>query len=220
MDKWNAFIEYNRQDVVTEMECYHRLASFPVPDDTWKDWYLDIQINSRGVRIDHELVEGALYIDEENREILMNEAYQITGLNNPNSRNQLLDWLNNNTNVSLEKLTKDTVADALLDADDVAAKVLMIRKKLAKSSVSKYTMMDGAMGADLRLRGTLQFYGANRTGRWAGRLIQVQNLPRNYLENLDTARHLVKTKNRQGLELLYGDVSDTLSQLIRTSIIA
>ena len=120
----------------------------------------------------------------------------------------------------LIKLTKDTVADALMDADDVAAKVLMIRKKLAKSSVSKYTMTDSAMGSDLRLRGTLQFYGANRTGRWAGRLIQVQNLPRNYIENLDTARHLVKTKNRQGLELLYGDVSDTLSQLIRTSIIA
>ena len=219
-DKWFAYGMYNMQDVVTEMECYRRLSAFPVPEDVEKQWQIDIRMNATGVGIDRQLVEGALTIDEENKKSLLEEAYELTGLSNPNSRNQLLDWLNSNTNLELEKLTKDSVAAAMTDADDVAKKVLTIRKKLAKSSVSKYEMMASATGNDGRLRGTLQFYGANRTGRWAGRLLQVQNLPRNYIVNLDIARDLVKKANRVGLGLLFGDVSDTLSQLIRTAIIA
>lgn len=219
-DKWAAYISYNKQDVVTEMECHRRLSAFPVPEEVERQWQIDIRMNATGVGIDRELVEGALTIDEENKKSLLEEAYELTGLSNPNSRNQLLDWLNSNTNLELEKLTKDSVAAAMADADDLAKKVLTIRKKLAKSSVSKYEMMASATGNDGRLRGTLQFYGANRTGRWAGRLLQVQNLPRNYIVNLDIARDLVKKSDRVGLGLLFGDVSDTLSQLIRTAIIA
>lgn len=219
-DKWFAYGMYNMQDVVTEMECYRRLSAFPVPEDVEKQWQIDIRMNAMGVGIDRQLVNGALAIDEENKKALLEEAYELTGLSNPNSRNQLLDWLNSNTNLELEKLTKDSVAAAMSDADDLAKKVLTIRKKLAKSSVSKYEMMASATGKDGRLRGTLQFYGANRTGRWAGRLLQVQNLPRNYIVNLDIARDLVKNSDRVGLGLLFGDVSDTLSQLIRTAIIA
>lgn len=219
-DKWAAYGMYNMQDVVTEMECYRRLSAFPVPEEVEKQWQVDIRMNATGVGIDRQLVDGALTIDEENKKSLLEEAYELTGLSNPNSRNQLLDWLNSNTNLELEKLTKDSVAAAMTDADDVAKKVLTIRKKLAKSSVSKYEMMASATGNDGRLRGTLQFYGANRTGRWAGRLLQVQNLPRNYIVNLDIARDLVKKSDRVGLGLLFGDVSDTLSQLIRTAIIA
>lgn len=219
-DKWAAYISYNKQDVVTEMECYRRLSAFPVPEEVERQWQIDIRMNAAGVGIDRQLVDGALTIDEENKKALLEEAYELTGLSNPNSRNQLLDWLNSNTNLELEKLTKDSVAAAMSDADDLAKKVLTIRKKLAKSSVSKYEMMASATGKDGRLRGTLQFYGANRTGRWAGRLLQVQNLPRNYITNLDIARDLVKASNRVGLGLLFGDVSDTLSQLIRTAIVA
>lgn len=219
-DKWFAYGMYNMQDVVTEMECYRRLSAFPVPEEVEKQWQIDIRMNATGVGIDRQLVDGALAIDEENKKALLEEAYELTGLSNPNSRNQLLDWLNSNTNLELEKLTKDSVAAAMTDADDVAKKVLTIRKKLAKSSVSKYEMMASATGNDGRLRGTLQFYGANRTGRWAGRLLQVQNLPRNYIVNLDIARDLVKASNRVGLGLLFRDVSDTLSQLIRTAIVA
>lgn len=219
-DKWAAYVSYNKQDVVTEMECYRRLSAFPVPEDVEKQWQIDIRMNATGVGIDRQLVDGALAIDEENKKALLEEAYELTGLSNPNSRNQLLDWLNSNTNLELETLTKDSVAAAMKDADDLAKKVLTIRKKLAKSSVSKYEMMASATGQDGRLRGTLQFYGANRTGRWAGRLLQVQNLPRNYITNLDIARDLVKKSDRVGLGLLFGDVSDTLSQLIRTAIIA
>ena len=219
-DKWAAYISYNKQDVVTEMECYRRLSAFPVPEEVERQWQIDIRMNATGVGIDRELVDGALEIDQENKKVLLEEAYELTGLSNPNSRNQLLDWLNSNTNLELEKLTKDSVAAAMTDADDLAKKVLTIRKKLAKSSVSKYEMMANATGNDGRLRGTLQFYGANRIGRWAGRLLQVQNLPRNYITNLDIARDLVKKSDRVGLGLLFGDVSDTLSQLIRTAIVA
>lgn len=219
-DKWFAYGMYNMQDVVTEMECYRRLSAFPVPEEVERQWQIDIRMNATGVGIDRQLVDGALEIDQENKKVLLEEAYELTGLSNPNSRNQLLDWLNSNTNLELEKLTKDSVAAAMINADDLAKKVLTIRKKLAKSSVSKYEMMASATGKDGRLRGTLQFYGANRTGRWAGRLLQVQNLPRNYITNLDIARDLVKKSDRVGLGLLFGDVSDTLSQLIRTAIVA
>lgn len=220
-DKWKAYVEYNRQDVVTEMECYQRLWSFPVPKEVWNDWHLDLEINQRGVLIDNDLVQGALAIDEENTNLLTQQAQEITRLDNPNSTRSLLNWLNVNTGVNMSDLTKDSVDHTLkTTTNEVAKRVLTLRKKLAKSSVSKYVKMEESMGSDFRLRGVLQFYGANRTGRWAGRLIQVQNLPRNYIETLDVARSLIKSRNRTGIEIMYGDVADTLSQLIRTAIIA
>lgn len=220
-DKWNLFKEYCRQDVVTEMEDYKRLRAFPVPDEVQTDWVLDYEINSRGIAIDTDLVNGALAIDAEHKEELTARAVEITGLANPNSRAQLLAWLNENTSLDLPDLTKATVAANLNVDDKTAAEILDLRRELSKSSVSKYKAMATAVCSDNRVRGLLQYYGASRTGRWAGRLVQVQNLPRNYIENLDTARDLVKKHNRQGLMLLYGgDVADTLSQLIRTAFIA
>lgn len=220
-DKWKAYVEYNRQDVVTEMECYQRLWSFPVPKEVWDDWHLDLEINQRGVLIDNDLVQGALAIDEENTNLLTQQAQEITRLDNPNSTRSLLNWLNVNTGVNMSDLTKDSVDHTLkTTTNEVAKRVLTLRKKLAKSSVSKYVKMEESMGSDFRLRGVLQFYGANRTGRWAGRLIQAQNLPRNYIETLDVARSLIKSRNRAVIEIMYGDVADTLSQLIRTAIIA
>ena len=219
-EKWEAFKEYNAQDVVTEMEVCRRLAAFPVPDALQAEWVTDQKINRHGVLLDLDLVRGALQIDAAEKQHLMQEAAAITGLDNPNSRDQLLKWLNDNTNVEMEKLTKESVAEALEVADDTAAKVLDIRRRLSKTSVKKYEMMNAAAGEDDRVRGVLQFYGANRTGRWAGRLIQGQNLPRNYLRNLDLARDLVRRGNREAVAMLFGDVGDTLSQLIRTAIIA
>lgn len=219
-EKWEAFKAYNVQDVVTEMEVCRRLAAFPVPDALQAEWVTDQKINRHGVLLDLDLVRGALQIDADEKQHLMQEAAAITGLDNPNSRDQLLKWLNDNTNVEMEKLTKESVAEALEVADDTAAKVLDIRRRLSKTSVKKYEMMNAAAGEDDRVRGVLQFYGANRTGRWAGRLIQGQNLPRNYLKNLDLARDLVRRGNREAIALLFGDVGDTLSQLIRTAIIA
>ena len=219
-DKWEAFKAYNVQDVVTEMEVCRRLAAFPVPGALQAEWVTDQKINRHGVLLDLDLVRGALQIDADEKQHLMQEAAAITGLDNPNSRDQLLKWLNDNTNVEMEKLTKESVAEALEVADDTAAKVLDIRRRLSKTSVKKYEMMNAAAGEDDRVRGVLQFYGANRTGRWAGRLIQGQNLPRNYLRNLDLARDLVRRGNREAVAMLFGDVGDTLSQLIRTAIIA
>ena len=219
-EKWEVFKAYNAQDVVTEMEVCRRFAAFPVPNALQAEWVTDQKINRHGVLLDMELVRGALQIDAAEKQHLMQEAAAITGLDNPNSRDQLLKWLNDNTNVEMEKLTKESVAEALEVADDTAAKVLDIRRQLSKTSVKKYEMMNAAAGGDDRVRGVLQFYGANRTGRWAGRLIQGQNLPRNYLRHLDLARDLVRRGNREAVALLFGDVGDTLSQLIRTAIIA
>ena len=221
LEKWEAFKVYNAQDVVTEMEVYRRLAAFPLPEGLQAEWVTDQKINRHGVLLDLDLVCGALQIDAAERERLLHEAAEITGLDNPNSRDQLLKWLNDNTNVELEKLTKESVAEALEVADDTASTVLDIRRRLSKTSVKKYEMMkNAAADTDNRVRGVLQFYGANRTGRWAGRLIQGQNLPRNYLKNLDLARDLVRTGNREAVAMLFGDVGDTLSQLIRTALIA
>lgn len=220
MEKWNLFIEYCRQDVVTEMEDYKRLAPFSVPTDVQKDWEIDYQINSTGIAIDLELVAGALQIDAEEKAELMEAAVNITGLSNPNSRNQLLGWINATGNLSMEALTKKTIAEGLQVADDKTKEVLRLRQKMAKSSVTKYIAMRDAVCTDGRVRGLLQYYGANRTGRWAGRLVQIQNLPRNYLEPLALARDIIKKANRKGLALMFGDVSDTLSQLIRTAFVA
>lgn len=219
-DKWRLFKQYNAQDVITEMEDYKRLAAYPVPDWVQRDWAIDYAINTRGIKLDMKLVKGALAIDADHKERLTQAAVKLTGLQNPNSRNQLLTWLNDNSDLNLEKLTKETVAESLQVAEGTALDVLRIRKNLAKSSVSKYQAMDRAVCQDGRIRGVLQFYGANRTGRWAGRLVQVQNLPHDVPPAMDTARHLAEEGNLQGLELLYGDVSSTLSQLIRTAFVA
>lgn len=220
--KWELFREYCRQDVVTEMEIERRLSAFPVPDFVQKQWETDLIINARGVAVDMELVDGALSLGATVRQNLMTEAMQLSGLNNPNSVAQLSEWLQEETGEELADLRKDTVA-RLLKEDNNSAKVrrmLEIRQELGKTSTKKYDAIEAAVCADGRVRGLLQFYGANRTGRWAGRLVQVQNLPRTYTEPLDLAREMVQRRNLTGLRAVYGSVPDTLSQLIRTAFIA
>ncbi len=220
--KWELFREYCRQDVVTEMEIERRLSAFPVPDFVQKQWETDLVINARGVAVDMELVGGALSLGATVRQNLMTEATQLSGLDNPNSVSQLTKWLEEETGEGLSDLRKDTVA-RLLKEDNNSAKVrrmLEIRQELGKTSTKKYDAIEAAVCADGRVRGLLQFYGANRTGRWAGRLVQVQNLPRTYTEPLDLARELVRHRNLDGLRVIYGSVPDTLSQLIRTAFIA
>lgn len=220
--KWELFREYCRQDVVTEMEIERRLSAFPVPDFVQKQWETDLIINARGVAVDMELVDGALSLGATVRQNLMTEAMQLSGLNNPNSVAQLSEWLQEETGEELADLRKDTVA-RLLKEDNNSAKVrrmLEIRQELGKTSTKKYDAIEAAVCADGRVRGLLQFYGANRTGRWAGRLVQVQNLPRTYTEPLDLAREMVQHRNLDGLRAIYGSVPDTLSQLIRTAFIA
>ena len=220
--KWELFREYCRQDVVTEMEIERRLSAFPVPDFVQKQWETDLIINARGVAVDMKLVDGALSLGATVRQNLMTEAMQLSGLNNPNSVAQLTEWLQEETGEELADLRKDTVS-RLLKEDNNSAKVrrmLEIRQELGKTSTKKYDAIEAAVCADGRVRGLLQFYGANRTGRWAGRLVQVQNLPRTYTEPLDLAREMVQRRNLDGLRAVYGSVPDTLSQLIRTAFIA
>lgn len=220
--RWQLFKEYCKGDVVTEMEILRRLSNFPVPDEVQKQWQTDFAINSRGVAVDMELVRGALYIGETTRQQLMDEAMQLSGLDNPNSLKQLGKWLEDEMDEELTDLRKDTVSRLLGGniASDNARRMLEIRQELSKTSTKKYNAIEAAVCADGRCRGLLQFYGANRTGRWAGRLVQVQNLPRTYTDLIPLARGLVKSRETAKLRLLYGSVPDTLSQLIRTSFIA
>ena len=219
-EKWELFREYCKQDVVTENEILKRLQAFPVPKEEQRLWRMDILMNAYGVRVDTNLIAGALAIDSHSTECLTAEAFRITGLANPNSATQLQQWLSGK-DVDIPNLQKATVEEYLQreNLPDDARKILEIRQQLGKTSIKKYVAMDTAKGADDRVRGLTQFYGANRTGRWAGRLVQLQNLPRNYLKTLDYARNLVKDKNYDGIKLLYGNVPDTLSQLIRTAFI-
>ena len=218
-EKWELFKEYCRQDVVTERAILQRLSLFPMPEEEQKLWELDIRMNAFGVRVDTGLLEGALYIGEISQERLLQEAMEITGLENPNSTQQLMKWLEEN-DVQTDNLRKTTVVE-LLEGQNPAdvQRMLEIRQQLGKTSVKKYAAMEAARGEGDRVRGLTQYYGANRTGRWAGRLVQLQNLPRNYIKTLDYARETVKKKNFDGLQLLYGNVPDTLSQLIRTAFI-
>ena len=222
-EKWELFKEYNRQDVVTERAILNRLEQFPMPEAEQKQWQMDVLMNAFGVRVDTELIKGALYIDAVSTQELTEEAVRITGLGNPNSGAQLVPWLNTQCGkVRFQDIQKATVADALDHREDYPEDVwrmLEIRQQLGKTSIKKYVAMDTAKGEGDRVRGLTQYYGANRTGRWAGRMVQMQNLPRNYLKTLDYARDLVKDKNYAGLKLLYGNVPDTLSQLIRTAFI-
>lgn len=219
--KWNLFKDYCRQDVVAEMEIHKRLEVHPFPESEHRNWILDQIINQTGVAMDTQLIEGALEIHTQIKEELSSRAKNLTGLDNPNSVAQLKKWVEDNSNLQLENLNKATVAEVLADKDgkELVKEALKIRKELGKTSVKKYETMAGCICADGRIRGLLQFYGANRTGRFAGRLVQVQNLPRNYIENLGTARDLVKRKQIDALRLIYGNIPDTLSQLIRTSFV-
>lgn len=219
-EKWELFKNYCIQDVVTETGIYERLSNFPVPQEEQELWVLDQKINAYGVKIDSELVRGALNINDIITAELTEEAVQVTGLDNPNSAAQLGNWLKEKTGQDIENLQKGTVSELIESLEDKeAVRVLEIRQELAKTSIKKYVAMEEAICPDGRVRGLLQFYGANRTGRWAGRLVQVQNLPRNYLETLDYAREVVKSQDVDFLKLVYGNVSDTLSQLIRTAFI-
>lgn len=221
-ERWKLFKEYCCQDVVTEMEIERRLSSVPVPDFVQKEWETDLTINARGVMVDMELVEGALELGTAVREGLMREAMQISGLDNPNSVGQLSKWLEEETGEEVSDLQKDTVAK-MLDRDDNSPQVkrmLEIRQELGKTSVKKYDAIEAVICPDGRVHGLLQFYGANRTGRWAGRLVQVHNLPRTYTEPLELARELVKGRKLNALRAVYGSIPDTLSQLIRTAFIA
>ena len=220
--KWELFKEYCMQDVVTEMEIDRRLSAFPVPDFVQKQWETDLIINDRGVAVDMPFVHGALALGENVRETLTEEAIQLSGLYNPNSVKQLGKWLSKEIGETVENLRKDTVSK-LLDREENSEEVnrmLTIRQELGKTSTKKYDAIQECVCPDGRVRGLLQFYGANRTGRWAGRLVQVQNLPRTYTEPLELARELVKAENLDGLKCVYGSVNDTLSQLIRTAFIA
>ena len=226
--KWDLFKEYCKQDVVTEHEILARLKQFPVPDAEEQQWQMDVLMNAYGVRVDTDLIDGALYIDGISTQKLTDEAVRLTGLANPNSAAQLVPWLNDHSRKSPEDpdvfqdIQKATVTEALGKPDEFPEEVLQmlrIRQQLGKTSIKKYVAMDTAKGEGDRVRGLTQYYGANRTGRWAGRLVQMQNLPRNYIKTLDYARKVVKAKNYDGLKLLYGNVPDTLSQLIRTAFI-
>lgn len=219
-DKWRLFKDYCIQDVVTEMEVERRLSAFPVPEQEQKLWELDQRINAYGVAVDQMVIEGALHCDELVSAELAAEAIQLSGLDNPKSVKQLSKWLTEEIGEEITDLRKDTVKDLIKATDEGAARrVLEIRQELSKTSVKKYQAMREAVCADGRIRGLLQFYGANRTGRWAGRLVQVQNLPRNYLDTLSHARECVREKKVEALKLIYGNVPDTLSQLIRTAFI-
>lgn len=222
MKRWQLFKEYCIGDVVTEMEILRRLSNFPVPAEVQKQWQTDLTINNRGVAVDMDMVHGALYIGETTRQQLTEEAVSLSGLENPNSLKQLAKWLEEELDEELTDLRKDTVSRLLGGnlSSDAARRMLEIRQELGKTSTKKYNAIEAAVCADGRCRGLLQFYGANRTGRWAGRLVQVQNLPRTYVEPLPLARGLVKRRETAKLRMLYGSVPDTLSQLIRTSFIA
>ena len=217
-DKWTLFKKYNRRDVETEMGIKTRLAKFPVSGSVWDEYHIDQEINDRGVRLDMDLVEKAITIDTRSRTELTAAMKKLTGLENPNSVQQMKQWLSNN-GLETDSLGKKAVAKLLKTAPPELQTVLKLRQQLAKSSVRKYQTMQKAVCKDGRARGMFQFYGANRTGRWAGRLIQMQNLPQNHLPDLAEARSLVKSGNFDAVKMLYEDVPDTLSQLVRTAFI-
>lgn len=219
-EKWKLYKEYNRMDVVAETNIYMKLRGIPVPDFIWEQWFTDLKINSRGVYVDTDLVYGALAIDEDVRNDQMVEFRQLTGLANPASNTQLLSWVTQH-GVDMPNMQKATVTDTLKrdDLPEEVREALELKKEVSKTSIKKYNKILNYLCKDDRIRGLLQFYGASTTGRYAGRGVQLQNLPRTYLKDIDTARALVKQHNSTGMEMLYDSVSDTLSQLIRTAFI-
>ena len=217
-DKWDAFKRYNLRDVETEMGIQQRLAKFPVPDQVWEEYHIDQEINDRGVRLDMELVRSAIDMDTRSRHELTTAMKRMTSLENPNSVQQMKQWLSDN-GMETESLDKKAVAELLKDAPAELREVLSLRQQLAKSSVRKYQAMENTVCSDSRARGMFQFFGAARTGRFSGRNIQLQNLPQNHLPDLAEARALVRAGDFDAVKLLYEDVPDTLSQLIRTAFI-
>ncbi len=217
-DKWTAFKDYNRRDVEVEMAIQERLTKFPVPDFVWEEYHLDQKINDRGILVDMTLVENAISIDTRSHEAFMDKLKQLTGLDNPNSVQQMKGWLSEH-DLETESLDKKAVAELLNTASPEIAEVLSLRQKIAKSSVKKYIAMKNTACADNRARGTFRFYGANRTGRFSGKNIQLQNLPQNHMEHLEDAHNLVRFGDFTALETLYDSVPDILSQLIRTALV-
>ena len=217
-EKWEKFVSYNKRDVEVEMEIEQKLLKLPVPEFVWDEYHIDQEINDHGVGLDMVLVESAIKMDGEVREELKNKMQKITALENPNSVQQLTQWLGDN-GLEVESLGKKQVKAMIDDADGEIKAVLQLRQQLAKSSVKKYQAMQNAVCEDGRARGMFMFYGANRTGRFSGRLVQMQNLPQNHLLDLAEARELVRQGNAEAVKMLYGDVPDTLSQLIRTAFI-
>ena len=217
-DKWQQFKEYNKRDVETEMEIFNRVNMFPVPDFLWKQYAEDQKINDLGIEMDMDLVSQAIKCDEEFRAKYLKRAQQLTGLENPNSPIQLKEWIQSK-GVEMESLAKAEVAEVMDTVTGDVKEVLELRQLLSKSSVKKYAAMENCRCSDGRAHGLLQFYGANRTGRWAGRLVQVQNLPQNHIPDLKVARGLVKSGCFEAIELLYDSIPDTLSQLIRTAFV-
>lgn len=216
--KWSTFIAYNKRDVETEMAIQQKLSKFPVPDFLWEEYHLDQEINDRGVQLDMVLVEQAIAIDERSREELSAKMRQLTALENPNSVQQMKEWLTKH-GLEVDSLDKKAVKELLKTAPPELAEVLELRRQLAKSSVKKYQAMQNAICADGRARGMFQFYGANRSGRWAGRLIQLQNLPQNHMAHLEDARNLVRSGDYALLSALYDSVPEVLSELIRTAFV-
>ena len=217
-DKWQQFKQYNQRDVEVEMEITQKLSWFPVPQSEWQNYWMDQDINDRGIKIDQQLVDNAIKCQSEFHDQYLEKAKELTGLANPNSPLQLKDWLTQQ-GVQVDSLSKAAVAQLLQNTTGKVHQVLALRKLLSKSSVKKYQTMQKAKCKDDRVHGLLQFYGANRTGRWAGRLVQVQNLPRNSMPDLEASRALVKQGNFSALAMLYDSVPDVLSQLIRTAFI-
>jgi len=217
-ERWAAFKAYNQRDVETELAIQAKLARFPVPESLWREYHQDQEINDRGVALDMALVNQAIAADQRSRTELGRQMQELTELENPNSVLQMKQWLSEN-GLDTETLGKKAVADLLKTAPAPLGQVLALRQQLAKSSVRKYQAMAHAVCQDGRARGTIQFYGANRTGRYSGRLIQIQNLPRNNLPNVDQARALLRSGNYEALELLYPSVPDVLSDLIRTAFV-
>lgn len=218
-DKWETFKTYNRRDVEVELAIKQRLSKFPVPDSVWHEYHIDQEINDRGIMLDMDVVENAIAFDERSKSALITAMKNITNLDNPNSVVQMKQWLSDN-GVETESLGKKEVAGLIKETDGDISKALKLRLQLAKSSVKKYQAMQNAVCKDGRAHGMFQFYGANRSGRWAGRLIQLQNLPQNHMSDLTEARELVRTGDYDTLDMLYDDIPDTLSQLIRTAFIA
>ena len=218
-EKWIRFKEYNRRDVEVEMSIQKRLAKYPVPEQIWDEYHLDQEINDRGIALDMVMVENAILLNERSRADLTASMQDITGVDNPNSVAQMKQWLSDN-GIETESLGKKNVAKLIEDTDGKVEDALRLRLQLAKSSVKKYQAMQNVVCKDGRAHGMFQFYGANRSGRWAGRLIQLQNLPQNHMKDLAEVREIVRSGDYETMELLYDDIPDALSQLIRTAFVA
>lgn len=216
--KWEQFKSYNIRDVETEMEIQRKLSRFPVPENVWDEYHLDQELNDRGIRLDMQMVQSAITVDGRSRDDLTAQMQTLTALENPNSVAQMKSWLNDH-GMEIESLGKKEVAAMLKDAPPDLREALILRQQLAKSSVRKYQAMQNCVCADGRVHGMFMFYGANRTGRFAGRLVQLQNLPQNHMSDLEQARALVRTGNYEALQMLYESVPDVLSELIRTAFI-